>query len=238
MRTEMITVYYRKVFPFLEEDTFSSITMMEEKIRLLMEKTEERRREKILRMKNTGQKTRSLAAGILLHDALCETLDLEEDAPPFFFEYTERGKAYLPEEPHVHFNLSHSGEYVCCAVGDEPVGVDIQEKLKGKEKIAERFFTPGDRQMLRGLAEKEREDLFFRMWSVKESYVKLTGEGMARGLSGFEIDWRKNRIFEKNEEKAAAYFAERELAEKYRLCVCSFTERKVLWREWEKNIWL
>lgn len=61
---------------------------------------------------------------------------------------------------------------------------------------------------------------------------------MAGGLSGFEIDWRKNRIFEKNEEEATAYFAERELAGKYRLCVCSFTERKVLWREWEKNIWL
>lgn len=40
--------------------------------------------------------------------------------------YGAYGKPYLPDYPHAHFNISHSGQYVACAVCERPVGLDIQ----------------------------------------------------------------------------------------------------------------
>ena len=131
----MIKVYYSKVSPFLEEDTFFS----------QLAKIPADRKEKILRMKNKEARMRSLTAGMLLQYALCEKTGLDyETAEPFQIRYGEKGKPYPARELSVHFSLSHSGDYVCCAIGDGPVGIDIQQKTEGKERLerlAERFFT-------------------------------------------------------------------------------------------------
>ena len=76
----------------------------------------------------------------------------------------------------------------------------------------------------------EREELFFRMWSIKEAYVKLTGRGLSGGLSGFEIDWNEGRVLEG--EKCAAYFREQQKTEGYAFCVCTGEAlRDILWKE-------
>lgn len=206
----MITVYYKKVFPSLTEDAFL----------YYLNKVSTERREKILQMKNPNSQLRSLTAGILLQNAICQKMGLScEETPPFFIGYEEKGKPYLADYPEIHFNLSHSGDYVCCAVSDDPVGVDIQKKIKLREKLAERFFTPSEKQLLSECEELQREDLFFRMWSIKESYLKLTGEGLSGGLSGFEILWRERAISQMG--KNVAFFEESDCLEGYCLCVCT-----------------
>ncbi|MCM1136850.1 MAG: 4'-phosphopantetheinyl transferase superfamily protein [Clostridium sp.] len=244
----MITVYYRKVFPLQKESAFLRagsrpdgdiggkptenadagiwLPPMNEMEKNQLNKIEEKRREKISRIKSPKQKRLSLAAGVLLHDALCGRLGADpEKTPPFNLQYGENGKPYLSEYPNIHFNLSHSGDYVCCALSGEPVGVDIQEKLEEKEKVAERFFTSADRVRLSAWEGEQRRDLFFRMWSIKESYIKLTGEGMARGLSGFEIDWERSCIIENKEGRLDTCFAESE-AEKPDVCFAKSEMRK------------
>lgn len=214
----MVTVYYKKVFSYLEEEAFF----------LQIEKVSEDRRKKILRLKNEKVKLRSLAAGTLLQYALCEKTGLSyEAAKPFSVGCGENGKPYLTEYPEVHFNLSHSGDYVCCAVSDEPVGVDLQRKAAGQEGLAERFFTPAERRMLSGCGELERRELFFRMWSIKESYLKLTGEGLSGGLSSFEILWQEKAIARGN--KIAAHFEESDCLEGYSFCVCAEKNLGQVW---------
>jgi len=215
----MVTVYYEKVFPSLEEDAFS----------FQMEKISEDRREKILRLKNEETRLRSLTAGVLLQYALCEKTGIScEEAKPFPISYGEKGKPYLAGYPEVHFNLSHSGDYVCCAVSDGPVGVDIQKKVSRRKKLAERFFTPAERRMLSECGERESQELFFRMWSIKESYLKLTGEGLSGGLSGFEILWQERAVVRGG--KIAAYFEESACPEGYSFCVCAEQRpRNVRW---------
>lgn len=229
----MIKVYYRKVFSHLEEDAF---------LRLLT-KVEAGRREKILKLKGEEQQMRSLAAGCLLHDALCERLGCSpKKQGAFLVAYGEKGKPYLPGYPHIHFNLSHSGEYVCCGVGDMPVGVDIQQKISTDteqgsrqsalmlpKRLAERFFTQEDKRRLRECADKDEwNDLFFRMWSIKEGYGKLTGAGIAEGLSGFEIDWERNAVAERKGKEPSAYFAELDKLMGYSFCLCT--------RDWGQEI--
>lgn len=241
----MITVYYRKVLPYPEAG----------ELPFYLGKLETRRREKLLHMKNKRAQAVSLAAGCVLYDALCERLGLWPGVtPPFSVEYGEKGKPFLPHYPELHFNLSHSGDYVCAALGDGPVGVDLQEKTEVRMRVAERFFTASDNQRLAECKEEGRRDLFFRMWSVKESYVKLTGEGMSRGLSDFEIDWAGSAIYAREKAEAfesavrggkeperpkegqraalpAAYFREQENLPGYSFCVCfREPEQEVLWK--------
>ncbi len=212
----MVKAFYAKVFPSLEEDAFFKH----------LDKVEERRREKILSSKNRRAALQSLAAGSLLHEVLCRETGLApQSAPPFFLEYGERGKPRLRDYPGLYFNLSHSGGYVCCGAGDVPMGVDIQQMRSLKEGVARRFFTERDNRILAACREEEREKLFFRLWSIKESYVKLTGRGIAEDFDRFEIDLEENRILllepEREKENPGAYFAELDCIDRYCLCVCT-----------------
>ncbi|NBH24555.1 4'-phosphopantetheinyl transferase superfamily protein [Lachnospiraceae bacterium] len=217
----MITVYYTKVSPFLEEDAFFAH----------LEKAEEDRRKKILAMTDKKSRIHSLMAGSLLHDAVCERLGISaEKSGPFSVAFGHGGKPYLTKYPDIYYSLSHSGEYVCCALGDIPVGADIQKVTRCRSGIARRFFTKEDNRKLDACSGGEREELFFRMWSIKEAYVKLTGRGLSGGLSGFEIDWNEGRVLEG--EKCAAYFREQQKTEGYAFCVCTGEPlRDILWKE-------
>lgn len=219
----MIKVYYMKVFPFLEEDTFCAC----------LNKIETKRKEKILRISGEEEKGRSLAAGCLLHYGLCRELDLSPaDTKAFLIDYGAEGKPFLMEYPEIHFNLSHSGEYVCCAFAREPIGADIQKITAVKKGIAERFFTEEDNKRLLKCRDGEREELFFRMWSIKESYIKLTGKGIGRGLDSFEINWQKRAIYEKYKENEAAFFEEKRDFYGYSFCVCfKRPDEEIRWEE-------
>lgn len=219
----MIHVYYTKVSSFLKEGTFWS----------QLNKVEEERRIKIQNMRDQKTKMCSLSAGSLLHFALCRELGLLMDsAGPFSIGYQEGGKPFLKEHPGVFFNLSHSGEYVCCAIGREPVGVDIQRHIRVKEGLAERFFTKEDKKRLAECKEQERKLLFFRMWSIKESYIKLNGKGLSQGLDSFEIDWENRAVLKKDKKEPAAFFEEKDLLPGYSLCLCSESAgQKVIWME-------
>lgn len=206
----MIKVYCTKVFPFLEEGTFFK---QENKI----EKT---RWQSIQNAKNSNVKARTYTAGMLLHAGLCEYLGLsKEKTPPVQTVCGQWGKPYLTEYPGIYFNLSHSGQYVCCAVADHDVGVDIQCHQNVKDGIAKRFFTGEDNELLDSCKENGREELFFRIWCIRESYVKLTGRGLGQGLSSFQIEWKNRAILD--QEECTAYFAENQEMKGYSLCVCS-----------------
>lgn len=98
-----------------------------------------------------------------------------------------RGAHGKPELPNValEYNVSHSGILWVCIVGEEPVGIDIQEvRPADYEKIADRFFTKDELHYV----ELWGEDGFFDIWVRKEAYVKYLGAGFAgEGFSGFSV---------------------------------------------------
>lgn len=89
----------------------------------------------------------------------------------------------------MHFNLSHSGEYVFCAVSKTEVGVDIQRMRPLSDfRLAERFFSSREMELILQNGEHSlREREFYRMWVRKEAYGKLTGEGIAATV-GLDMD--------------------------------------------------
>ncbi|MFC5704207.1 4'-phosphopantetheinyl transferase family protein [Cohnella faecalis] len=101
------------------------------------------------------------------------------------------GKPYVsyPEKASAfHYNLSHSGEWVVCAIDDEPVGVDIEKIDSADIAIADRFFSPEEVGCLRmERDELSRQLLFYGIWTAKESYVKAIGSGLSKPLDSFSV---------------------------------------------------
>ena len=95
----------------------------------------------------------------------------------------EHGKPYFEDSP-IHFNISHSGVYVFGVFSDVEVGVDIQKCEGYKDHgIEDSFFHENEKRMFDGLPEEDRAQLFFTLWVKKESYGKLTGNGIPETIS-------------------------------------------------------
>jgi 4'-phosphopantetheinyl transferase len=65
-----------------------------------------------------------LLGKILIRTEICRTTGLNNKQ--LEFSMNEYGKPFLINKPHIHFNISHAGNYITCTVSDEPVGVDIE----------------------------------------------------------------------------------------------------------------
>ncbi len=99
---------------------------------------------------------------------------------PFSYCYGEKGKPYFRDLPY-YFSLSHSGDYVFCALSTEEIGADIQQhrrqlKEDNRRRLAARFFSEEEKRALEIAG--EREELFYRLWTRKEAFGKMTGEGV------------------------------------------------------------
>lgn len=91
------------------------------------------------------------------------------------------GKPCFSHFPNLHFNLSHSGGLALCALGDSPVGVDIQiVKDTWREELPRRVCSREELAWLDG--QEDRWGAFAQLWSLKEARVKYTGEGLRAGV--------------------------------------------------------
>lgn len=96
------------------------------------------------------------------------------------------GKPYIKNNPF-YFNISHSKEVVLCGISKAPVGLDVEKKTSGRIKIAKRFFHEKEWEYLENIKEESADLEFIKLWTMKESYVKMTGDGLALGLSSFNV---------------------------------------------------
>ena len=127
------------------------------------------------------------------------------------------GKHGKPEVEGIHFNISHSGKYVICAVSDSPVGCDIEKRRKISPHLAERYFCTTEKVHLEPFDVEAYEQEFFRLWTKKESYVKMTGEGLATSMDTFDVLQKEGRD---------CFFEEYEV-EGYQIAVCTEKEQRL-----------
>lgn len=147
----------------------------EEDYRRLYERASQERRERADRYLRREDALRCVTADALLRYATGRgNLNVAR---------TPEGKPYLPDTPDFHFSLTHSGDYVAIAYGPSPVGVDIEQIRQDgiRPGIAQRFFAPAE-QAFATTPEK-----FFQIWSMKESYLKFLGTGLAYPLQSLDV---------------------------------------------------
>jgi 4'-phosphopantetheinyl transferase len=101
------------------------------------------------------------------------------------------GGSLLPTGTVPTFNLSHSAQHGLLALhgGGLPLGVDLEvaRPFERAARIAARHFNAAEAAAVAAAAEgAEREAVFFRTWTRKEAYLKLTGLGLPGGLACVE----------------------------------------------------
>ena len=113
------------------------------------------------------------------------------------------GGSLLPTGTLPTFNLSHSAQHGLLAIHADglPLGVDIElaRPFERAARIAARHFNAAEAAAVAAAPEgPEREAVFFRTWTRKEAYLKLTGLGLPGGLAcvetGTEAEARSLRV--------------------------------------------
>lgn len=137
------------------------------------------RQQRIHNLKQEKSRKQSIGVGLLLQKVLA--LYHMQDSQVYVGEH---GK---PMVEGLEFNLSHSGDLVICVVSDKPVGCDIEKLREAPKGVSERCFSDGEQAYLSQFVGEEYDKAFFRLWTMKESYVKMTGEGLRVPFETYEI---------------------------------------------------
>ena len=182
---------------------------------------------RIMRFHFVEDRKRALAGILLSGYAIYKEFGIPKDEMKF--EKNKYGKPHIVGKSGVHFNISHSGDYVACAVGGSSVGIDVQEHKSGGLDIAERFFSQEEKDALckavdsNSNSDDTKRKLFYDMWSLKEAYIKCIGMGLSKPLDEFGIVDRAGeyRLYENGVESCEYHFMKYEFDENYSLCVCS-----------------
>jgi 4'-phosphopantetheinyl transferase len=112
------------------------------------------------------------------------------------FTYNQKGKPLLDKKiiPKIEFNLSHTNNYAVYAISKNNIGIDL-EKIDAKvevENIAKRFFCDNESNYLSNLPSMQKPEYFFKLWTIKEAYLKAIGEGLSGGLDSICFAINKN----------------------------------------------
>ena len=102
------------------------------------------------------------------------------------FAIAASGKPHLdPADggPDLRFSLSHSRGMVACAVAPAlDIGVDVEAPIPIADalSIARSHFSPSEADALGSMEEEVRSQAFLNLWTLKEAYLKATGQGVWR----------------------------------------------------------
>lgn len=113
-------------------------------------------------------------------------------------QYGSYGKPKLLNVSEIHFNISHSGKYAVCAISKVPCGIDIQEKKELKnQRIFDKTLSEAEQKEI--FAKEDKTDAFYGYWTRKESYLKLTGQGLTVDLRELPTPtWYEDFILQKD----------------------------------------
>ena len=180
----------------------------------------EYRQKKAMSFKFPKGKMQSLGVGLLL---LMACRDAGFEGADNHIAYGENGKPYLVDFPEVHFNLSHSGERVMCVISPFEVGCDV-EIIKGdRGKLAERFFKSEESAWIKHFETLEAQsEAFYRLWTLKECYMKVTGRGLSLmpDMFALHMDELENVTLFHEGKRPEYSFREIDLHDGYRYAYC------------------
>jgi 4'-phosphopantetheinyl transferase len=134
--------------------------------------------EKITKIRDSKTKKMAIFNKIVLQQILNNNLEN--------LKYSEFGRPYL--ENHPNFNISHSENYLVCAIAkDAQIGIDVEElKEINFQGLSKRYFHKNEQQLI----ENKRD--FFEIWTRKEAILKAHGCGLRIELK--QLDTTKNPI--------------------------------------------
>lgn len=141
------------------------------------------------------------AGFIITHVALRVILAayLGTDARELRFEKGPKGKPALAS-PYAYsglsFNLAHShGIGVIGVAAGREIGVDVEfiRPEPAIKSIERRFFSNRESEFIAAAPPEKRQEAFFTIWTLREAYMKATGEGFTVPQDTFEFELEAGR---------------------------------------------
>lgn len=131
------------------------------------------------------------------------------------FVRSEMGRPSLAapfDSTGLHFNLAHTRGLVVMAAGRVPqIGIDVEADDKRVNlEVAKRYFSTAEAAALFALPPEHRAQRFLRLWTLKESYLKATGHGVAGGLARTSFELGDPVTFQRDDEPDAGRWVFRE----------------------------
>lgn len=129
---------------------------------------------------------------LLLSRAMLRTVLTRYLGADVAIRIAEYGRPELVQSSPLSFNLSHSRDRVIVAVSSlGPVGVDVEYAARPRrvERLMTRYFSSLEQSALLSLPSEERLTRFYRLWALKESYIKARGLGLAIPLGDFSFEF-------------------------------------------------
>ena len=155
----------------------------------LMRFVSDERKERISRFMVPVPKLLSLFAELLIRSEVSEAIGIP--VSDISFGYGEYGKPYIKGHD-LSFSVSHSGSRIIYVQHSAPVGADVEMMEEYLPDIGKRCFTENEQRFI-----DESEDMreaFYKIWTAKESYVKMTGDGFSRSMRSFDVCSMKDNI--------------------------------------------
>jgi 4'-phosphopantetheinyl transferase len=108
----------------------------------------------------------------------------------------EKGKPFI-NDSDIKFNVSHKGDFaVIAVVKNSEVGIDVENLDNNIDyfRLIERFFTNEEKMNFTKLRPSSQRTLFFRIWTMKEAFVKALGQDMVKFFNRFSVRFSENGI--------------------------------------------
>lgn len=142
------------------------------------------------------------------------------------FTRNEWQKPYLVSDQPLHFNLSHSGNWVVCAWDNQEIGVDIEIRREVPMDAINMLFHPDE---IKVFETQRTEDYFTLFWTLKESYMKYRGMGFYLPMNAFCLKEGADGYREKTDSRVKFYH--RKMDEESYLSICTGNQNKLYYKK-------
>ncbi len=101
------------------------------------------------------------------------------------FSADQNKKPYFENDSadQIHFNISHSGNYILIAIASNPIGIDV-EKIDTSftwQNMSDSSLSKIEADFVENSANPSQS--FYQLWTRKESLLKATGKGLVDDLA-------------------------------------------------------
>lgn len=102
---------------------------------------------------------------------------------------SRQGKPYLDKYNFIKFNISHTKSLVLCAFSDADIGIDVEKISDFRESIIKKVLSSREEDILESYVDDKLNynRVFYKFWTLKESYLKYRGSGLVKDLFNIEF---------------------------------------------------
>lgn len=137
----------------------------------------------------------SVISDLVVRSIICHRKKIKN--AEIIFEKNEKGKPYIKNFNDIHFNISHSGDWIICGVHNSPIGVDLELIKDIDFNTLIYYMNSKEINDFLSLPTQQKKHYIYSLWTIKESYIKYLGKGLSlSGLKDISINVKDKKLYD------------------------------------------